>query len=305
MKHILVGFHGSEEGRDAIDLAQALAGAAGATLTVATVIGRHDHAEREAATERLAGYVTAHLGDLEIAVEARCVVASSSAGGLRELAVSTGADLIVLGSSRRGPIGRIVPGGTAKRLLRDAPCGIAVAPRGFASRPDSKWHPLSELPEEFALRVIGVGYDGSPEAEEALRLATEFALRCGAALRVFAVLPPVFRHPSAPDPEDGGADLRGQLDLAVSGLPVEVRAQAVALRGSPVTELIEATEKGIDLLVLGSRGGGAFRRAAMGSVSNGVIENVRCPVLVASREAGSREAVAASWNTKENADDDS
>lgn len=294
MKHILVGFHGSEEGRDAIDLAQALAGATGATLTVATVIGRHSPTEREAAADRLAGYVTAHLGELEIAVEARCVVASSPAAGLRELAVSTGADLIVLGSSRRGPIGRIVPGGTAKRLLREAPCGIAVAPRGFSARGDSERRPLAQPPEEFVLRVIGVGYDGSPEAENALRMATEFALRCGAALRVFAVLPPVPHLPGAPDSAgDSGADLRGQLDLAVSRLPAEVRAQAVALRGSPVTELIEATEKGIDLLVLGSHGGGALRRAALGSVSNGIIENVQCPVLVASREAGSRQAVTA------------
>ena len=76
-------------------------------------------------------------------------------------------------------------------------------------------------------------------------------------------------------------------------LKAEVRAQAVALRGSPVRELIEATEKGVDLLVLGSRGGGALRRAALGSVSNGIIENVQGPVLVASREAGSRQVVTA------------
>lgn len=167
MKHILVGFHGSERGRDAIELARALAHAIRAKLTVVTVITRQSRTEREAADDRLAGYVTAHLSDLGIAVEARCVESSSPAVGSSQLAGSTGADLVVLGSSRRGAIGRIVPGGTAKRLLRDSPCGVAVASRGFASQRDTDWHPLSESQDEFALRVIGVGYDGSPEGEEA------------------------------------------------------------------------------------------------------------------------------------------
>ena len=52
---------------------------------------------------------------------------------------------IVVGSSHRGPVGRIVPGSVGERLLHGAPCPVAVAPRGYSG-------------EAFAgIQRIGVG----------------------------------------------------------------------------------------------------------------------------------------------------
>ena len=69
----------------------------------------------------------------------------------------------------------MLPGTTAERLLHGAPCAVAVAPRGY---------------ERDDIRHIGVAYEGSPEAEAALRAAEALALELGAALTVYCVVEP-------------------------------------------------------------------------------------------------------------------
>ena len=64
----------------------------------------------------------------------RAVPSDSPARALSEVAEAEHADLIVVGSSRRSALGRPLPGTTAERLLQDAPCTVAVAPRGYSGR---------------------------------------------------------------------------------------------------------------------------------------------------------------------------
>ena len=45
-----------------------------------------------------------------------------------------------------------------------------------------------------------------------------------------------------------------------------------------------AEETGADLVVMGSRGLGGFKRAFMGSVSDSVVRHAHCPVLVVRKE---------------------
>lgn len=55
----------------------------------------------------------------------------------------------------------------------------------------------------------------------------------------------------------------------------------VLLHGRPADEIIRyAEESGTDLLVIGSRGLGALREFALGSVSHKVLTHAKCPVLV-------------------------
>lgn len=185
-------------------------------------------------------------------------------------------------------MGRVLPGATAYRLLGEAPCAVAVAPLGFGTRVDggSRRRPRRGSAADVGMGVIGVGFDGSPAARQALELAAELAVRSGAALRVYAVAsrdPDVTvevlggRQPTdSPDPEK----LRGALDQAVAGLPEKARALPVFLRGLPAAELLDAVEHGVDLLVLGSESGGPVRRAFMGSVSTAVLGRAPCPVLI-------------------------
>jgi len=247
---VLVGYTDTEQGRDALALGQALARANGAEMEIVTA--------RAAQGETLAGLALAHQ-----------------------------AEVVVLGSTHHGPVGRVFPGATVERLLGESPCAVAVAPPGFGltAAAESGWRPLSGGTEDIGMRVIGVGYDGSEAAAAALRIAAELAQHNGASLRVYTV---ARQYPalgsahaqSAGVPSEAQA-LRELLQEAVATLPVEVRALPVFCRGLSVAdELVEAVKLGVDLLVLGCRRGGPVRRRLHHSVTNAVLQTVGCPVLI-------------------------
>ncbi len=87
------------------------------------------------------------------------------------------------------------------------------------------------------------------------------------------------------------AELREQQQQARSE-GEEMVADAVAALGvdHPVTRIIEgnagpalcelAAEVGADVIVIGTRGRGGIKRALLGSVSDHVVRNAPCPVLV-------------------------
>src|SRR2546422_970988 len=87
-----------------------------------------------------------------------------------------GEDAFVLGSTHRGSLGRVFIGSVGQQLLEDAPCAVAVAPRGFEKAADRQ------------LSSLGVGFDGSPEANVALRHAEALAGTLDASLRAIAAV---------------------------------------------------------------------------------------------------------------------
>lgn len=249
-RRILVGYQETERGRDALELGQILARANGAEMVIATA-------------------------------------PAEDGGGLAQLARSNEADLIVLGSTHRGPIGRVLAGATVERLLGEAPCAVAIVPPGFGRPADGDlgWRPLSGDADDVGMRVIGVGFDGSGSAREALDIAADLAIHNGAALRVYAVAPRLTTHPGALESQPPGVpsraeELREQLHDAVAELPTEARALPVFLWGAPSIELVAAAENGVDMMVLDSRGGGRMQRSLYGSVSGTVIQEAHCPVLI-------------------------
>lgn len=254
-RRILVGYLENDPGHDAMALGTALARATGAELIPATA---PDERGRD-------------LGELARAHEA---------------------DLIVLGSTHRSGLGRVIPGSTLEHLLGEAPCAVAVAPPGFA-KPDGaegSWRPLQAEGDDPGLRVVGVGYDGSAAAAHALECATELALRNNAGMRVYAVAPKRPQIPGAEtqSPSNGpsadGVALREALHKAVAKLPSEARALPVFKRGWAAEELVKAAATGVDLLLLGSRPGGPLKRTLHNSISSGVILRAPCPVLVVPTE---------------------
>ena len=250
-RKVLVGYLDADHGVDALALGRKLARACNAPMEVATAPA--------ADGEDLAAIARAH-----------------------------GADLLVLGPSHRAGLGRVVPGATVDRLLADPPCAIAVAPPGFG-RPAAEaphWRPLDGEGEDPGMRVIGVGYDTSPVATAALEVASELALRNSSSLRVYTVAPKYPNQATAagvPLNSSGPSEtaiLRDELEKAVRGLPPEVRALPVFLRGFEADQLTKAAGLGVDLLVLGSRPGGPVKRRLHKSVSNLVLMTSKCPVLI-------------------------
>ena len=161
----------------------------------------------------------------------RAIPSDSAARVLTEVAEAEQADLIVVGSSRRSELGRLLPGTTAERLLHDAPCPVAVAPRGYSGGD---------------IRRIGVAYDGSPEADAALRAAESLAvelLRCpDRLLRRRAA------SPSRAATERARRLLHGVVDTALPG----IRPAWLLLHGVPAAEIAGRAYGVVDLLFVGS-----------------------------------------------------
>ena len=85
-----------------------------------------------------------------------------------------------------------------------------------------------------------------------------------------------------PSDYDPTADVAKLVEGARAGVEQAhpgIRVSVDVIEGHAAPVLVEAT-KGADLLVLGSRGHGAFAGMLLGSVSEHCVSNAHCPVLV-------------------------
>jgi len=158
---VVVGIDDDEGGRDAIALAKMLA-PDGARLMLAQVyqgdsaVSRATRPDYEAKQhERIRELLEHRRAEAGVEAELRWYGSPSVGRGLHELAELAGADLLVIGSSRRGLLGRVLIGDDTRAALNGAPCAVAIAPTGYRRQP-------------AVMREIGIGYDGSPESKRAL-----------------------------------------------------------------------------------------------------------------------------------------
>ena len=278
---IVVGYDGRLEGRDAVALGASLARALDEPLLVAsvyqspeTVLG-FSAAELRARAEQTAADGAAQApADLERRHVA--VLGRSPAQGLHDFAEEERPTALVVGSSHRGPHGRVIAGRVASRLFAGAPCPVAVAPRGYARRDDTQ------------LRSIGVGFDDTPESWNAIQRAAALGVAAGAGLRVIHALHPVIAPPMAPEESERlTRELRASreraLNRAAASVSQDLHAETTLLVGDPVLVLEREASRDLDLLVLGARGYGPVRRVLLGSVSTEVVCHSPCPVLVVPR----------------------
>jgi nucleotide-binding universal stress UspA family protein len=134
--------------------------------------------------------------------------------------------------------------------------------------------------------VVVVGVDGSESSKDALRWAMRYARMAGATVRAVTVwhFPASFGWGPVPAiPEmDLEADARAALKEtveAVAGAEEPVTIQTEVVEGPPALMLLRAAA-GAELLVVGSRGHGAFAGMLLGSVSEHCVHHATCPVVV-------------------------
>lgn len=275
---LLVGFDGSDGGRDALELTRTMGAPAEASALVVAVIPYgplpvdFEALEEDAAKEAEPLFEEARERLEGMTVETRGFGGGSPAGVMTEIAEAEDVDLVVVGSPHRGAIGRALIGSVAEGLLHGAPCAAVVAPRGYAA----------ERHEPF--RRIAVAYDGTPEAKAALHRAEAVAIGTGATLEILTVVAPPVAMPGVvgytpidpPEPDK-------ILNEAVNSVDDKLAAHGRRLDGPPARTLAEACEDGVDLLVAGSRRYGPVMRVLLGSVSTQLIHMAPCPVLVEPR----------------------
>jgi len=289
-KPILVGYDPRSADRAPVQFGIAAARFTGAPLIIAcayshsVVIGQMGHGSMHEDLGSEAGDALGHIRtelsrDHHVRAECISLPGSSAPSALHRAAEERDAGLLVVGSSRRGRLGRIVPGSTAERLMHGAPCPLAIVPSGWEAG--------------GGLHTLGVAYTNTPEGHEALHGAMVLARRAGAKLRVLtAVKPHTYGKVAGSLPGSEGTTYDASAaesqqaterildEAAADGSGVEVEADVSV---QDAADFLIAASGGVDLLVCGSRGYGPKRAVLLGGVSRRVATESVCPVIVLAR----------------------
>lgn len=260
-RKIIVAVDGEEGGHDASALSCALAGP-GAEIIVCRVVV-HDGATGVADAGE-DGPVASAQRSIAAADGPRTfgvlVHERSVAAGLHRLAQEQSADLLIVGSHHEGRTGYLWSADRARATLRDAPCTVAVAPRGYAGAAD------------HSLRSVGVGYDESDEAQ----LALDMGRALGRALAADVQALEVVEATNWRTPESGAgwkAVDAGQRLSSLAGVT------GVVVEGD-VHEHLCGFAHEVDVLVLGSHHHGVLSRLVLGDTAAGLTRHVPCVLLV-------------------------
>lgn len=276
MKKIVIGYDGSEEAKDALRLAADLNKATGAELVVSAIDEIEPYwgdlnleqlnESRQDYFQRMFAEAADQLGDSSFK---RVVGTGSAPAALEQIAKTEDPDVIIVGSTHRAGMAKVLPGSTGARLLSGSPCAIAVAPKGYAKSSDGE------------IRHLGIAYDGQHEADLALGVAIDLARAVAGDLRLIAVN----QNPSQISAGQVGA-LRDyyseKLAAGVATVPEGIGSSSAMLEGDAAEELAKEGEN-LDLIVIGSRGYGPVRRVLLGGLAHKLMKEATCPVLVVPR----------------------
>ena len=147
------------------------------------------------------------------------------------------------------------------------------------------------------IEKILVPIDGSELAEKALNHSLKFADLYNSEIELLNIVPPLIMPtytPPAPTPvwvsrypeelrENNEKMLSEALRKAKDESDLQISKRIVD--GRPASKIIEVAKKGgFDLIIMGSRGLGNIEGLFLGSVSNGVINRSKTPVLIVKGE---------------------
>lgn len=161
----------------------------------------------------------------------------------------------------------------------------------------------ASLATKSLFKKILVALDGSESSQKAAQAALELAEKLKADLTVLhAITPPTTYYHSTlaspmgmslPAPSQHEIDayyayakkvatsIVGDVEANGKKLGIHVRTETPEAVSSVVeTILNHASKENVDLIVVGTRGLGGFKKLLLGSVSTGVVSHAHCPVLV-------------------------
>lgn len=196
------------------------------------------------------------------------LVREGTAGGaIADFAAAVGADLLVMGSHGRGPVGRWFLGSVAADVLHrvDVPVLLVKSPGAFV-----------------VSGTIAVAVDLSEASDAVLGYAARLADDAGAALHLVHALP-IGDHASPGHVvmrETATSELEALRDRLI---PAGVQTTwSVAMRMEAPARAIanDADEAGAVLLVVGAHGETGLTRRMLGNITQRVLHETGLPVLV-------------------------
>jgi nucleotide-binding universal stress UspA family protein len=289
---IIAGFSSSRQGVAPLNLATQLARTSGEKIIAAVVVERPLPAGVDPLEDEYRGYVAAQAtaslervvaqisGDFDISVVTHH--ATSVPNGLMELVAEHSADLVVVGSSSSGLLGRIALGTVTERLVYTSKVPVAIAPRGYPSSP-------------APVRRLTAAYRDGADAAELIATSAELAKQWRARLRIasFTVRPFTMFGGSI---ERSAEELvvqqwaRRTTDAVIKQLD-DVRTtvavpdvEVVIGSGTEWREAVDdiAWESG-DVLVLGSGAAGPLAQVFLGTAASKILRHAPVPVMIVPR----------------------
>lgn len=133
-------------------------------------------------------------------------------------------------------------------------------------------------------------YDGFEHSDNALTTVAELGSAPESEITIVSVVPPDARGSKS----GGHVGLRPHAHEDVARAHAFLRERGIEStmqmeHGDPVGEIVRVAEDGsYDLIVAGSRGRNTVGELLLGSVSNAVVHQAPCPVLVVSKDASAR-----------------
>lgn len=135
------------------------------------------------------------------------------------------------------------------------------------------------------IKKILVPVDGSAGSDRAVAQAIAIASSCGAKISFLYVanINQLAINAYLSDAILAAVKKAGQviLDRAENMMPSDIDYETFSETGSPAVTILDFEKRlGVDLIVMGSRGLGLIKGVLLGSVSQYVVEQATCPVLV-------------------------
>ncbi|MBI2218310.1 MAG: universal stress protein [Candidatus Rokubacteria bacterium] len=292
--NVLVATDGSRGARAAMDWLASSLPAAGASVTVVSAARMPHPAAAIEAAGRIHAAVTSEAG--RVAEEGRKTLAGRwpdararvVEGDPREeivhLAETEQADLLVMGARGLGAVRRAFLGTVSVAVARHAPCAVLVV-----------------KDRQAGPGTVVAAVDGSAHAMRAVRFLASLGLEHVDRACVVGVVEPVRWPPRSPVAlnvqireaerefrERRHAEMQAALEQAAAELRASIReVETIVEDGRPAGRIVEiARARGAGLVVVGARGLGAVKRLVLGTVSEAVLNDARCPVLVVKEERG-------------------
>jgi nucleotide-binding universal stress UspA family protein len=289
---IIAGFSSSRQGSAPLNLAAQLSRTTGEKVIATAIVERVLPPGIDPIEDQYQGYVSAQAAaSLERVVagtggEDVAVIVHESTSipmGLMELVQQHSADLVVVGSSSSGLLGRVALGSVTERLVHTAAVPVAIAPRGYPSSP-------------VPIKRLTAAYGGAADAVGLIQSSAELAKQWSVQLRIasFTVRPTTTFGDSI---ESSAENLviqqwtRKTMDAALKQLnearaivaipDVDVVIGAGIGWGDAVDNI--AWESG-DMLLLGSGAAGPMAQVFLGTAASKILRHAPVPVMILPRQ---------------------
>ena len=224
-------------------------------------------------------------------------VAGPPGPALLAVANQYGAELIVVGfHGTSSLIEQFMLGSVSRTVLQSAKVSVLVVKGGSESEERA-----GAFPGTDELRVLAA-YDGTHCAESIANVLEKFTWPPDAQGWVLTVVRPMFlaelpdwvkNQPRDPDIAAMAEEWKKEHELNLAAAREELerfrkmlpacfaRGEAIVAEGRPAEQIVaKAAELAIDLVTLGSRGGGRLERLLLGSTSEQVLASAPCSVLM-------------------------